>query len=435
MIDSSKMALRSQTNFHNFLRTVRAGAYVVTVYPAKCALLGAELLFGILLCMVVLWPWYSISALHNVAILVSFVVFLFWTFLALAGIGYIPGAMTMQQNFQRIGFVNSAGEAPFLILKQKLSGDVVALTFRCVGFPLSLWQDKLVQLESALNMRIASIHEEKDRRTMTLCCVPSDRAFKIIPWKDTYTHRDSDEYLILGRSLIGDVTVNLNKTPHILIGGNTGSGKTVLLQCLLWQTILQADVVYVADFKGGVDFSKSWPHFVHLVTDEKQLLDLLDRLSAELDRRKVLLVEAGAANITEYRRRTGNYMQRIIFACDEVAELLDKTGADKDRKDLLAKIEARLSLIARQGRAFGIHLILCTQRPDANILPGQIKNNMSIRICGRADATLSTIILGDGSAAEQIPPDAQGRFLMDDGTLFQGFDFHDPSDDSQNPHK
>ena len=51
-------------------------------------------------------------------------------------------------------------------------------------------------------------------------------------------------------------------------------------------------------------------------------------------------------------------MQRIVFACDEVAELLDKTGADKSRKELLAQIEARLALIARQGRAFGIHLIL-----------------------------------------------------------------------------
>ena len=81
-------------------------------------------------------------------------------------------------------------------------------------------------------------------------------------------------------------------------------------------------------------------------------------------------------------------MQRIVFACDEVAELLDKTGADKSRKELLAQIEARLALIARQGRAFGIHLILATQRPDANILPGQIKNNMNIRICGRVDTTV-----------------------------------------------
>lgn len=97
----------------------------------------------------------------------------------------------------------------------------------------------------------------------------------------------------------------------------------------------------------------------------------------------------------------------------------------KARKELLAQIEARLALITRQGRAFGIHLILATQRPDANILPGQIKNNMNIRICGRADTTLSTIIIGDGRAAEQIPHDAQGRFIMEDGTVFQAYYFND----------
>lgn len=427
MMDTSKTELRSQTNLHNLFCTAKAGLYAAVTYTAKRTLLGEALMLDLLFCLAVFWPRYTIPGLYGVTFLAALLVFLFLAFLLLAAVGYIPGALVMQRNFQRVGFTNSAGETPYLIDKKKLPNDVTALTFRCTGFPLTMWQDNQPLIESALNIRVASIHEEKDRRTMTLCCVPSDRAFERISWDDSYICRDSDEYLILGRSLIGDVTVNLNKTPHILIGGNTGSGKTVLLQCLLWQAILQADVVYVADFKGGVDFSKQWHRFVHLVTYEKKLLDLLDRLAAEIERRKVLFVEAKTANITAYRKETGDYMQRVIFACDEVAELLDKTGADKDRKDLLAKIEARLSLIARQGRAFGIHLILCTQRPDANILPGQIKNNMSIRICGRADATLSTIILGDGSAAEQIPPDAQGRFLMDDGTLFQGFDFHDPS--------
>lgn len=70
---------------------------------------------------------------------------------------------------------------------------------------------------------------------------------------------------------------------------------------------------------------------------------------------------------------------------DEVAEILDKTGLTKEEKEQVTRIENRLSTIARQGRAFGIHLFLSTQRPDANILSGQIKNNIGYRICGRAD--------------------------------------------------
>jgi len=101
--------------------------------------------------------------------------------------------------------------------------------------------------------------------------------------------------------------------------------------------------------------------------------------------------------------------------------LLDKNGLSKEKKDIVSNIESKLSTIARQGRAFGIHLILATQRPDATIIPGQIRNNIDCRICGRADNVLSQIILDSTDAADQIPKDAQGRFLMNDGTVFQGY--------------
>ena len=106
-----------------------------------------------------------------------------------------------------------------------------------------------------------------------------------------------------------------------------------------------------------------------------------------------------------------------------MAELLDRTGRSKEDRELLAQIENRLATLARLGRAFGIHLILATQRPDANILPGQIKNNLDFRVCGRADDILSGIILGNNSADDQIPKDARGRFITGDGTVFQAYLF------------
>ena len=105
--------------------------------------------------------------------------------------------------------------------------------------------------------------------------------------------------------------------------------------------------------------------------------------------------------------------------------MLDKTGLNKEQKELLSQIESKLSTIARQGRAFGIHLILATQRPDANILPGQIKNNIDCRVCGRADNVLSQIILDCADAADRVPKDIPGRFLTSDGTLFQAYWFDD----------
>ena len=127
--------------------------------------------------------------------------------------------------------------------------------------------------------------------------------------------------------------------------------------------------------------------------------------------------------IAEFAAR--NIFVTYIFACDELAEMLDKTGLTKDQKEIVNKIEGLLSTIARQGRAFGIHLILATQRPDSTILNGQIKNNINCRICGRADNVLSMIILDKTDAADQIPEDAQGRFLLHDGTMFQAYWFDD----------
>ena len=90
---------------------------------------------------------------------------------------------------------------------------------------------------------------------------------------------------------------------------------------------------------------------------------------------------------------------------------------------MIGQIESKLSMIARQGRAFGIHLILATQRPDANLIPGQIRTNLGFRICGRADSILSQIILDSTAAADEISKEARGCFLLHDGTVFQGYWF------------
>lgn len=423
MTNLSANQLVAHSNLRNFFTTTKAGLYNAVHNFRKRFMLTVMLLANAALCFAIFKPYSHLPIpLSDIALTTGVLIFLCLALCSTAIVGYVPGALKMQHDFARIGYCNSAGETPYLVKKEQ-HGKVTLLTFYSTGFPLSLWVDKQLQIESALNLLIASIQEGNNRRTITLCCVPPDHAFDLIRWENSYANRNKDNLLVLGRGLTDNIIINIDKTPHVLIGGNTGSGKTVLLQCLLWQAILQADVVYVADFKGGVDFNSKWERFVHVVTDEHQLLALLDSLADMLNSRKEILYQAGASNITEYRQKSKDYMQRIIFSCDEVAELLDKTGADKERKELLAKIEARLSLIARQGRAFGIHLFLATQRPDATIIPGQIKNNLNIRICGRADTTLSTIIIGDGRATEQIPSNSQGRFLMDDGTVFQAFYF------------
>ena len=299
------------------------------------------------------------------------------------------------------------------------------LTFLSHGVHLTQFEDHREKLESALDINIISIEQGKNNRTVQLRVVPASGALPaILPWTNRYLSRE-DFVLVLGRGLAGLVTVNLATTPHILLGGSTGSGKSVLLKLLVMESIKKGAVVCVADFKGGVDYPAVWHEHCRFCFTLEELVPLLDELLAILEERKRLFKNAGCANLGEYNATTDENLPRYIFACDEVAEVLDKTGLSKEQKEQVAQVESRLATIARQGRAFGIHLILATQRPDANILAGQIKNNIDCRICGRADNVLSQIILDSTDAADRIPKTSRGRFLLHDGTVFQAFLFDD----------
>lgn len=82
--------------------------------------------------------------------------------------------------------------------------------------------------------------------------------------------------LVLGKSYTGPVTVNLAYIPHILLGGSTGSGKSALLKLLLMQALHKGAEVYIADFKGGVDFPKVWHEKCRMCFTEEDLRYTLD---------------------------------------------------------------------------------------------------------------------------------------------------------------
>ena len=346
----------------------------------------------------------------------------------LAGAAALPvlllypfGRRAAKDQLQCIGLVNHAGVAPDLLRKRRDRDNprVTVWEFRNQSIPLQEWDKKRLAIETALGITIVKLTYAKGKSRVLVYAVPAgDDLPEKLEWKDSYLSPDSF-VLTLGKGYTGPVTVNLAYIPHILLGGSTGSGKSVLLKLLIMQALRKGAEVYIADFKGGVDVPNVWHEKCRMCFTEEDLCDTLDRLVEELERRK----SAFKPNIDAYNETTGQPLPRLIFACDEVAEMLDKTGADSERKKLLSQIESKLSTIARQGRAFGIHLILAMQRPDATIIPGQIRNNMDSRVCGRADSVLSQIILDNTSAAEQIPKDARGRFITGDGTVFQGYLF------------
>ena len=337
------------------------------------------------------------------------------------------GKRSVQDRLKSIGLVNHAEAVPELKskYKDKKNPKISIWEFTSQGIPLKVWKDKKEAIETALDITIVKIKNGSGKSRVLIYAVPAVSDLPdMIKWQDKFLSQQSF-ILNLGECFTGPVTVDLARVPHILLGGATGSGKSVLLKLLLMQANKKGANICIADFKGGVDFPPTWHKECRMCFEEQSTLELLTELTEELERRKQLLKASGLPNIDHHNAATGDNLKRYIFACDELAEMLDKTGLTKEQKEIVVKIEGLLGTIARQGRAFGIHLILATQRPDSAILNGQIKNNINCRICGRADNVLSMIILDKTDAADLIPEDAQGRFLLKGGAMFQAYWFDD----------
>lgn len=336
----------------------------------------------------------------------------------------------VQRNLIRAGLVNAAGEAPTLVNigVDRTNPKIHIYKFVSIGIPLEDWMNKKEKLQSVLKATVGDIRQGKDDRHILVYAAPSLSSLpETIFWPgDSWP----DTVLSLGESVLGPVLVNLKKTPHILVGGATGSGKTYLVLSLIYQALQKGIEVYVLDLKGGVDYPFTWKHGTcHYTDDRTVILSVLTELVHELEIRKIKFQETEqrthkkCPDLTEYNTKNpGQELSRILVACDELAEITDTTGMDKATKEQIAAITGKLGTLARLGRAFGLHLLMATQRPDANVLPGQVKNNADVRICGKADNVLSTIIMDNGDAAS-LPKEIPGRFLcnLNNGTIFQGY--------------
>lgn len=359
--------------------------------------------------------WFLLRLPFSAAVILVF-------FASLVKLATPKDAIAIEHDLLRAGIVNSIGEWPILLSIRQVEGNrQIAELYSC-GISISKYNDLLLQMEAALNRRIVRIEEGKDKQTILLYLAPGDvKLPEKIDWSDTYMNED-DFTIALGTSLDGTYEVNLNVTPHMIVAGSTGSGKTILIKAIMYQALKKKADVYLIDMKGGLDYPKKWRTEVCNYADERNdALSLFSAVDEQLERRKIMLEHHECANIAEFNRKYESKLPHIVMVIDEIAELTVSTGLSKEQKQIVENTNRLLDKIARLGRAYGIHLIIGTQRPDANILPGQTKANCDVRICGRADNTLSMIILDNTDAADRIPKDSRGRFLTNSGLEFQGY--------------
>lgn len=426
--------LNAENNFTYFRARFTDGLRTISTSPAKAVLVTLYWTAALLLLLHTATPTDStIGHLMQPLACILAVLGPIVLFAVAVTISAIPrGTHHTANAFQRIGLANSAGEPPLLVKSRQEGEKTVAEVFT-QGIPITAFQDNIDALESALGKRVTKVEPGEGNQFVRLHLAPGNAKLPEVAYLPQGQPPKPSE-ILLGQSLDGPVTWDPDKVPHLLVGGSTGSGKTTLGKAIISQCLRMGDAdVYIIDLKGGLDYPPQWQtQSCSFATTAFDALSVTGYIVQQLNQRKEMFEAVKRCDgvtcsslSTFNQRRPDSKLHRIVMLVDEIAEITDTTGMDKPHKEEAAAIVGNLSTIARQGRALGIHLIVSTQRPDAMVVPGQVKNNLDGRICGKADNVLSQIILDKTDAADRIPKDSQGLFLNQDGVLFRGVMFND----------
>lgn len=203
-------------------------------------------------------------------------------------------------------------------------------------------------------------------------------------------------YFPLGRTPNGkDLIEDLGQMPHMLVGGSTGSGKSVFLFTMLAAMLMTHpnpdDLQLVLSSSKLEDFIhfEGLPHLYSggIISDAIEATRVIkDVIFEESERRGKLLAEARVANITEYNKVASEKLAPIVVVIDEFADLADQLETKKEQNAFYKPVQR----IAQAGRSRGIHLVICTQRPEAKLVPSTTKAQLNGRVALRVNDGISS---------------------------------------------
>lgn len=214
----------------------------------------------------------------------------------------------------------------------------------------------------------------------------------------------------LGRDISGEpITVELNKMPHMLVAGSTGSGKSVCINGIITSILLNAKphevkLMLIDPKMVELNIYNGIPHLlIPVVTNPHKASQALEKVVAEMERRYDLFQHSSTRNIEGYneaiRRQNAELEEKqselpyIVVIVDELADLMMVAGKE---------VENAIQRITQMARAAGIHLIIATQRPSVDVITGLIKNNIPSRIAFAVSSQIDSRTIIDSSGADKL---------------------------------
>jgi S-DNA-T family DNA segregation ATPase FtsK/SpoIIIE len=239
--------------------------------------------------------------------------------------------------------------------------------------------------------------------------------FKHVLMSDAFRKGKAKLPIVIGKSISGAPYVtDINRMPHLLIAGQTGSGKSVCINCIICSLLMtktpdELRMIMVDPKKVELAAYEGIPHLMSpVVTESKEAVKALQWGVVEMERRYRMLAKVGARDIDSFNNKiaTGKIpdgvldekqnkpLPFIVILVDELADLMMTASRD---------VETQIMRIAQLARAVGIHLIVATQRPSVDIITGPIKANLTSRIAFRTiQSTDSRTILGHVGAEKLL---------------------------------
>lgn len=228
-----------------------------------------------------------------------------------------------------------------------------------------------------------------------------------------WTQLDSPLGFVIGKDIGGKAVVaDLAKMPHLLVAGQTGSGKSVMINTFLTSLLYRnspSDLKLILVDPKQVEMApyNDMPHLLTPVINEpEKCISALKWAVAEMERRLRAMSEVGKRNIAEYNNlKKEEGMPYIVIVIDELADLMMMAARD---------VEALIVRLAQKARAAGIHLVLATQRPSVDVITGLIKANVPARIAFTVASQIDSRTIIDQMGAEKLLGRGDMLFLTSD---------------------
>ena len=334
----------------------------------------------------------------------------------------VPNIDMDQQTTNKNGLVELLHNFGILVSSMKcIVGPRITL------YEITLWHDNIKELKGleddialtfcSPNVRIAPIPERGtigiEVLNNRLYTVSIESVLNTAKFQET----TMDLPCAIGKTITNEVFMfDLSKAPHVLIGGSTGQGKSVVINAIITSLLYKkhpAEMKMVLMDPSGLElypYSKIANHFLASLPDESSIVSnssqavvILNSLCKEMEVRYDLLKMASSRNIKEYNQKFverqlnpkigHKFMPYIVVIIDEYGNFIEERGTD---------IEEPITRLAQFARAVGIHMIISTKRPTNDIVTGAIKSNFPTRISFRVPERIDSQVILDCNGAEEL---------------------------------